>query len=111
MAVQDLIYVGLNGRVAALDRETGQMVWEWRSPEGATYVSLLVDRDRLVVRRRRRDIGDDRRSGGRIAVRIRLRRRDDARGKDGAAERRKGDGSDRHGGFSWLERARRTPAP
>jgi hypothetical protein len=50
MKIQDLIYVGLNGRVAALDRSTGEIVWEWRSPKpGAGYVTLLVDGNLLIA--------------------------------------------------------------
>ena len=50
MKIQDLIYVGLNGRVAALDRSTGEIVWEWRSPKpGAGYVTLLVDGSLLIA--------------------------------------------------------------
>ena len=33
----------------ALDRYTGEMVWEWKSPEGKGYVTMLLDGDRLIV--------------------------------------------------------------
>jgi hypothetical protein len=50
MNVEDLIFVGLNGRVAALDRSTGQTVWDWRSPKPRSgYVNLLVDRNLLIA--------------------------------------------------------------
>ena len=49
MRIQDLIFVGLNGRVAALESNTGEMVWEWRSPKGAGYVNLLVDRNLVIA--------------------------------------------------------------
>ena len=39
----DLVYVGFNSRIAALDRRTGELVWEWRSPSGSGYVSLLCE--------------------------------------------------------------------
>ena len=45
----DLVFVGFNSRVMALDRYTGEMVWEWKSPEGKGYVTMLLDGDRLIV--------------------------------------------------------------
>ncbi len=45
----DLIYVGLNRRVLALDRFDGHVVWEWKAPKGSGFVSLLLDGDRLVA--------------------------------------------------------------
>jgi hypothetical protein len=47
MSIDRLIFVGLNGRVSALDRDTGEVVWEAR--EGSGYVSLLLDGDRLIA--------------------------------------------------------------
>jgi hypothetical protein len=47
MSIDRLIFVGLNGRVSALDRDTGEIVWETR--EGRGYVSLLLDGDRLIA--------------------------------------------------------------
>lgn len=29
MAVDQLIFVALNSKIAALDRDTGETVWEW----------------------------------------------------------------------------------
>jgi outer membrane protein assembly factor BamB len=50
MKLQDLIFVVLNGKVAALDRSTGETVWEWRSPKPrGGYVNLLVDRNLLIA--------------------------------------------------------------
>jgi glucose dehydrogenase len=50
MKTQDLIFVGLNGRVAALDRSTGEIIWEWHSPKpGSGYVTLLVDGNLLIA--------------------------------------------------------------
>ncbi len=45
----DLVYVGLNRRVIALDRVNGHVVWEWKAPKGSGFVSLLLDGDRLMV--------------------------------------------------------------
>jgi outer membrane protein assembly factor BamB len=47
--MDDLIFVGFNSQVVALDRETGDIVWEWRSRQGSGYVTVLLDGDRLVV--------------------------------------------------------------
>lgn len=48
--LMDLIYVGFNSRVFALDRQTGRLVWHWHSPKGrATNVAVLLDGDRLMV--------------------------------------------------------------
>jgi outer membrane protein assembly factor BamB len=50
MSIDRMVFVGLNGRVAALERETGTLLWEWRCPKPrGGYVTLLVDRDRLFV--------------------------------------------------------------
>ena len=48
-AVGDFIFVGFNSRIAAIDRYTGDIVWEWKSPKGSGFVSLLLDGDRLVA--------------------------------------------------------------
>jgi outer membrane protein assembly factor BamB len=45
----DLVFVGFNSRVIALDRYTGEKVWDWKSPQGSGYVTIMVDGDRLVV--------------------------------------------------------------
>ncbi len=47
--LQDLVFVGFNSRVVALDRYTGEKVWDWKSPEGSGFVSILVDVDRVIV--------------------------------------------------------------
>ncbi len=50
MRIEDLVFVGLNGQVVAMDRKNGEIVWVW-SNDGlmSGYVSLLLDGDRLVV--------------------------------------------------------------
>ncbi len=48
-AIADLVFVGLNRRVLALDRYTGEIVWEWKAPKGSGFVSLLLDGDRLMA--------------------------------------------------------------
>ena len=47
--IADLVYVGFNRRVIALDRYTGEIVWEWKAPKGQGFVSVLLDGDRLIV--------------------------------------------------------------
>ncbi len=49
MTLDRLVFVGLNGKVAALDRDSGEMIWRWDCPHGSGYVSLLVDGDRLIA--------------------------------------------------------------
>lgn len=49
MSVTDLVFTGFNRRVAALHRKTGEIIWEWLAPQGSSYVSLLLERDLLVV--------------------------------------------------------------
>jgi len=47
--VNKLIFVGFNSRVAALDRDSGALIWQWTSPRGSGYVTLLLDGDCLIV--------------------------------------------------------------
>lgn len=51
MSFENFVFVGFNSRVLALERETGEIVWQWRSPKvtGGGYVTLLLDGDRLIV--------------------------------------------------------------
>ena len=51
MSPDDLVFIGFNSRVMALNRETGEFVWHWqaRKPRRGGYVTLLLDGDRLVV--------------------------------------------------------------
>ncbi len=46
----NLVYIGFNSRVAALDKNTGEIRWDWRARKGSGYVSLLlIDDDQLIV--------------------------------------------------------------
>lgn len=45
----DLVFTGFNKRVAALHRDTGEIVWQWRCNCLHTYTTLLLDGDRLIV--------------------------------------------------------------
>jgi outer membrane protein assembly factor BamB len=52
MSFNDLVFVGFNKRVAALDRNSGAIIWEWQAPKPwATigYLTMLLDGDRLIV--------------------------------------------------------------
>src|SRR5438105_10741085 len=46
--LEQLIFVGLNGYAAALDRDTGEIVW-YNNEMKRGYVTLLLDGDRLIV--------------------------------------------------------------
>lgn len=48
MSIDDLIFVGFNGYVVALHRDTGDIVWCNSQLHGG-YVSMLLDEDRLIV--------------------------------------------------------------
>lgn len=47
--VNDLIFAAFGKYVVALDRYSGEKVWQWTPPKGAGYISLLLDGDRLIV--------------------------------------------------------------
>lgn len=47
--MNDMVFVGFNSRVAAMHRDTGEVIWKWKSPHGSGYVTLLIDGDRLIV--------------------------------------------------------------
>jgi outer membrane protein assembly factor BamB len=55
MNVHQLLFLGLNGRVAALDRDSGEFVWEWTAKDPdkhravGGYMTLLVDQGQLFV--------------------------------------------------------------
>jgi outer membrane protein assembly factor BamB len=47
-SIEQLVFVGLNGYVVTLDRDTGEIVWS-NDELKSGYVTLLLDGDRLVV--------------------------------------------------------------
>ncbi len=47
--LSDLVFAALNGNVVALDRYSGEIAWSWKSPKKSTYMTLLLDGDRLIV--------------------------------------------------------------
>ncbi len=46
---ENMVFVALNGWVVALDRDTGKRCWKWKTPKPVSYMTLLPDRDRLIV--------------------------------------------------------------
>lgn len=47
--VNDLVFVAFGKYVVALDRYSGEKVWQWSPVKGAGYMSILLDGDRLIV--------------------------------------------------------------
>ncbi len=47
--LEDLVFVGFNRRVIALDRYDGRIIWEWRASKGSGFVAIVLDGDRLIV--------------------------------------------------------------
>ena len=48
MIIEQLIFVGFNGKAMALDRDTGEIVWTYNQMKGGN-VTFLLDGDRLIV--------------------------------------------------------------
>ena len=49
-AIADMLFVSFNSRVFALNRDTGDLLWNWKSSKGrSNYVSILVDDEQLFV--------------------------------------------------------------
>ena len=66
MAADDLLYVGFNRRVAALDKQTGAILWQWKAPAGSGFVSLLLDGDHLFASVNGYQYGLDARTGAEL---------------------------------------------
>lgn len=49
--LEDIIFVGLNAKVAALHRDTGEMLWSNLNLKGGgnSFVTIMLDGDRLIV--------------------------------------------------------------
>ena len=45
----ELVYAGLGPHVVALDRGTGDLVWQWKAPRGKQSATVLVDGDRVLA--------------------------------------------------------------
>lgn len=50
MTLQDLLFVGFNGRVVALEQRSGELVWEWKCPKpSGQMMALLVQGERIYA--------------------------------------------------------------
>ena len=49
VTLMDLVFVGFNRRVVALHRDTGELIWSWKSPNGSGFPAILLDGDRLIA--------------------------------------------------------------
>ena len=49
ITLDQVVFIGFNKRVVALDQNTGQVVWDWTCPTGSGYVSLLLTDDRHLI--------------------------------------------------------------
>ncbi len=48
--LENIIYVGFNKRVVAMDRQTGEICWTWKpKSKGGSYTTLMLERDMLIV--------------------------------------------------------------
>ncbi len=48
MPIDQLIFIGLNGYVLALHRDSGEIIWSNNELKGG-FVTLILDGDRLIV--------------------------------------------------------------
>lgn len=48
-SLEDLVFVGFNRRVVALDRFSGEIRWTWKTSSGSGAVAVLLDGDRLIA--------------------------------------------------------------
>ncbi len=50
ISLMDIVFLGFNSRVVALHRETGDVLWKWKSPKGrGSYVAVMLDGDRVIA--------------------------------------------------------------
>ena len=50
MSIQDLLFVGFNGRVVALEQRSGELVWEWKCPKpSGKMMAVLVQGERIYA--------------------------------------------------------------
>ena len=48
--LRNVVFTGFNKHVIALDQNTGEVLWDWVSPKGSGYISLLLtDNQHLIV--------------------------------------------------------------
>jgi outer membrane protein assembly factor BamB len=49
ITLDQVVFVGFNKRVVALDQNNGAVLWDWTCPTGSGYVSLLLMDDRHLI--------------------------------------------------------------
>jgi outer membrane protein assembly factor BamB len=49
ITLDQIVFVGFNNKVVALDQNAGKVVWDWKCPTGSGYVSLLLSDDRHLI--------------------------------------------------------------
>jgi outer membrane protein assembly factor BamB len=47
--IKDIVFTGFNKQVIALDRYSGEVVWDWKASKGSGYAAILLDGDRLII--------------------------------------------------------------
>jgi outer membrane protein assembly factor BamB len=47
--IEDLVFVGFNKQIIALDRYSGEKVWDWKASKGTGFPAMLLDGDRIIV--------------------------------------------------------------
>ena len=47
--LKNIVFTGFNKHVIALDQNTGEILWDWASPKGSGYVSLLLTDDQHLI--------------------------------------------------------------
>jgi outer membrane protein assembly factor BamB len=50
MGIENWVFVGMNGSVCAVERDSGRVVWQWQSPKPKRgFVSIFLDEDRIMA--------------------------------------------------------------
>jgi hypothetical protein len=49
MELSNMLFVGFDNKVVALDRTTGTLLWKWKAPKGDNYPAVLLDGEQLFV--------------------------------------------------------------
>jgi len=49
MSIENTIFVAFNRQVFALDRNRGDILWQWKADKGNGFVNLFLDGDRLIA--------------------------------------------------------------
>lgn len=49
LQLHEVVFVGFNKRLAALEKRTGTLVWEWKASSGSGYVATHLAGDVLIA--------------------------------------------------------------